>query len=139
MMMGLCIQEIGILEPNMENCNLINLSEEELINYLVKNLHYNGKWEFCLLRFPKRKIFTISIGSPSFERSCTHVLIGRCNNLNYVVDFVDLKHSVASSYFISQSFLKTLYEDCFFNERDCFSISAVENDKEVSFMGNFVF
>lgn len=123
----------------MENCNLITLSEEELINYLVKNLHYNGKWEFCLLRFPKRKIFTISIGSPSFERSCTHVLIGRCNNLNYVVDFVDLEHSVASSYFISQSFLKTLYEDCFFNERDCFSISAVENDKEVSFMGNFVF
>ena len=139
MIMGLCTLETGILEPNMENCNLITLSEKELINYLVKNLHYNAKLEFCLLRFPKRKIFTISIGSPSFERSCTHVLIGRRNNLNYEVDFVDLEHSVASSYFVSQSFLKTLYEDCFFNERDCFSISAVENDKEVSFMGNFVF
>lgn len=123
----------------MENCNLITLSEEELINRLVEILHCGTQWEFYLLRFPKRKIFTIRIGSPSFERSCTHVLIGRCNNLNYVVDFVDLEHSVASSYFISQSFLKTLYEDCFFNERDCFSISAVENDKEVSFMGNFVF
>lgn len=131
--------ETGILERNMENCNLITLSEEELINRLVEILHCGTQWEFYLLRFPKRKIFTIRIGSPSFERSCTHVLIGRCNNLNYVVDFVDLEHSVASSYFISQSFLKTLYEDCFFNERDCFSISAVENDKEVSFMGNFVF
>ena len=122
----------------MENCNLITLSEKELINRLVE-IHCGTQWEFYLLRFPKRKIFTIRIGSPSFERSCTHVLIGRCNNLNYVVDFVDLEHSVAYSYFISQSFLKTLYEDCFFNERDCFSISAVENDKEVSFIGNFAF
>ena len=139
MMMRLCTPEIGILERNMENCNFTNLTKKELIDYLVKNLHYNAKWEFCLLQFPKRKIFTTSIGSSSFERSCTHVLIGRCNNLNYVVDFVDLEHSVAYSYFISQSFLKTLYEGCFFNERDCFSISAVENDKEVSFIGNFAF
>ena len=123
----------------MENCNLITLSEKELINRLVEILHCGTQWEFYLLRFPKRKIFTIRIGSTSFERSCTHVLIGRCNNLNYVVDFVDLEHSVAYSYFISQSFLKTLYGDCFFNERDCFSISAVENDKEVSFIGNFTF
>ena len=123
----------------MENCNLITLSEKELINRLAEILHCGTQLEFYLLRFPKRKIFTIRIGSPSFERSCTHVLIGRCNNLNYVVDFIDLEHNIAYSYFISQSFLKTLYEGCFFNERDCFSISAVENDKEVSFIGNFVF
>ena len=57
MMMGLYIPEIGILEPNMENCNLITLSEEELINRLVEILHCGTQLEFYLLRFPKRKIY----------------------------------------------------------------------------------
>ena len=30
----------------MENCNLINLTKKELIDCLVKNLHYNPKWEY---------------------------------------------------------------------------------------------
>lgn len=123
----------------MENCNLVTLSEKELINRLIEILYGGTQREFYLLRFPKRKIFTIRIGSPSFERSCTHVLIGRCNNLNYVVDFVDLEHSIAYSYHVSTSLLKTLCDDCFFNERDCFSFSTVENNKEILFIGNFAF
>ena len=123
----------------MENCNLITLSEKELINRLVEILHCGTQLEFYLLRFPKRKIFTIRIGSPSFERSCTHVLIGCCTSLYYMVDFVDLEHNIAYSYYVSTSLLKTLCDDCFFNERDCFSFSTVENNKEILFIGNFAF
>ena len=119
--------------------NLNNLSEKELINRLVEVLHCGIQGEFCLLQFSKRKIFTISIGSPPVERSYTHVLIIRCTNLNYIVDFVDLEHSFAYSYYASPIFLKTLYDGCFFNEEDYFSFAAVENNKEVMFIGNITF
>ena len=123
----------------MENCNLIALSEKELINRLVEILHCGTQWEFYLLRFPKRKIFTIRIGSSSFERSCTHVLIGCCDSLYYIVDFIDLEHNIAYSYYVSTSLLKTLCDDCFFNERDYFSFPTVENNQEILFIGNFAF
>ena len=122
----------------MENCNLITLSEEELINRLVEILHCGTQWEFYLLRFPKRKIFTIRIGSPSFERSCTHVLIGCCDSLYYAVDFVDLEHNIAYSYYVSTSLLKTLCDDYFFKDSDYFSISAIKNGQEIMFVGTFI-
>ena len=130
MMMGLCTPEIGILEQNMENCNLITLSEKELINRLVEILHGGTQCEFYLLRFPKRKIFTIRIGSPSFERSCTHVLIGCCASLYYIVDFVDLEHNIAYSYYVSTSLLKTLCDDCFLMKEIAFLFQLLRTTKK---------
>ena len=114
----------------MENCNLITLSEKELINRLVEILHCGTQWEFYLLRFPKRKIFTIRIGSPSFERSCTHVLIGCCDSLYYAVDFVDLEHNIAYSYYVSTSLLRTLCDDCFLVKEIVFLFQLLRTTKK---------
>ena len=122
----------------MENCNLINLTKKELIDCLVKNLHYNPKWEYCLLRFPKKKTYVVNIAFPSFDQGCTHVLIVRDAVLNYKIAFIDLENNTASCYRVSPSFLKMLYNDCFFNNGNYFSISVVENDPEFSFEGNFI-
>lgn len=122
----------------MENCNLTNLSEKELIDCLVKNLHYNSKWEYCLLQFPKKKTYVVNIAFPSFDQECTHVFIARDTLFNYRVAFVDLENNTASYYCVSQSFLKMLCDGCFFNDRNYFTISVVENDPEFSFVGNFI-
>lgn len=124
----------------MSNVNSVNnLTGKELIDCLVKNLHYNSKWEYCLLQFPKRKTYTINFGFPSHNKSCTHVLIGHDGISNYEdVAFVDLENNVASTYYISQSFLKALYDGDFFNDRDYFSISTAKNDQEVVFIENII-
>lgn len=122
----------------MENCNFTKLSKKELINCLVKNLYYGAKWEYCLLQFHKRKNFTINIDIPSFNRSCTHVIIGCGGALDYAVGFVDLENKVAYSFYVSQSFLKMLCDGYFFKDSDYFSISAIKNDQEIMFVGTFI-
>ena len=62
---------------NVDNIN--NLTKKELIDCLVKNLHYNPKWEYCLLRFPKKKTYVVNIAFPSFDKECTHVLRRKCH------------------------------------------------------------
>ena len=118
--------------------NLTNIPEKELIDCLAKNLHYNPKWGYCLLQFPKKKTYVVNITSPSLDQECTHVLIVRDAVFNYKIAFIDLENNTASCYRVSPSFLKMLYDNCFFNNINYFSISVVENDLEFSFEGNFI-